>query len=210
MARITPLTPEEQRLFNELQESRRHDSKTFKKPAYIGIWKSIVDKYPESAHFIYELLQNADDAKATEVSMIIGDNYLIFKHNGTEGFTITREPEDEEEIVDYGHINSITAVGASTKANDNGTNKIGKFGVGFKSVFHITDRPEIYDDKFRFAIEDYIVPTPLDHDHKERSDGETLFYFPFKERINQRDVILSKLKALNNNNPLLFLKYLCI
>lgn len=114
MARITPLTTEEQRLFNELQESRRHDSKTFKKPAYIGIWKSIVDKYPESAHFIYELLQNADGAKATEVSMIIGDNYLIFKHNGTEGC----EPEDEEEeIVDYGHINSITAVGASTKAN---------------------------------------------------------------------------------------------
>lgn len=209
MARIIPLTSEEQRLFDELQESRRHDSKTFKKPAYIGIWKSIVDKYPESAHFIYELLQNADDAKATEVSMIIGDNYLIFKHNGTEGFTITREPEDEEEIVDYGHINSITAVGASTKANDNGTNKIGKFGVGFKSVFHITDRPEIYDDKFRFAIEDYIVPTPLDHDHKERRDGETLFYFPFKEGINQRDVILSKLRALNNNNPLLFLRYLC-
>ena len=211
MARIIPLSTEEQRLFNDLQESRRHDSKTFKKPAYIGIWKSIVDKYPESAHFIYELLQNADDAKATEVSIIIDDNYLIFKHNGTEGFTITREPEDEEEIVNYGHINSITAVGASTKANDNGTNKIGKFGVGFKSVFHITDRPEIYDDKFRFAIEDYIVPTPLDNDHEERGDGETLFYLPFKAGVNQRDVILAKLRALNNNNPLLFLRYLrCI
>lgn len=211
MARRIPLTNEEQRLFNDLQESRRHDSKTFKKPAYIGIWKSIVDKYPESAHFIYELLQNADDAKATEVSIIIDDNYLIFKHNGTEGFTITREPEDEEEIVNYGHINSITAVGASTKANDNGTNKIGKFGVGFKSVFHITDRPEIYDDKFRFAIEDYIVPAPLDNDHEERGDGETLFYFPFKAGVNQRDAILAKLRALNNNNPLLFLRYLrCI
>lgn len=211
MARIIPLTTEEQHLFNDLQESRRHDSKTFKKPAYIGIWKSIVDKYPESAHFIYELLQNADDAKATEVSIIIDDNFLIFKHNGTEVFTITREPEDEEEIVNYGHINSITAVGASTKANDNGTNKIGKFGVGFKSVFHITDRPEIYDDKFRFAIEDYIVPTPLDNDHEERGDGETLFYFPFKAGVNQRDVILAKLRALNNNNPLLFLRYLrCI
>lgn len=209
MARNISLTKEELRLFDELQKSRRYDSKTFKKPAYINIWKSIVDKYPESAHFIYELLQNADDAKATEVSIIIGDNYLIFKHNGTEGFTITREPEDEKEIIDYGHINSITAIGASTKANDNDTNKIGKFGVGFKSVFHITDRPEIYDDKFRFAIEDYIVPTPLDHDHKERRDGETLFYFPFKDGINQREVILSKLRALNNNNPLLFLRYLC-
>ena len=103
MARRIPLTNEEQRLFNDLQESRRHDSKTFKKPAYIGIWKSIVDKYPESAHFIYELLQNADDAKATEVSIIIDDNYLIFKHNGTEGFTITREPE----VIGQAYLQSV-------------------------------------------------------------------------------------------------------
>lgn len=35
-------------------------------------------------HFIFELLQNADDAKASIVNYYVGDNGIIFTHNGTD------------------------------------------------------------------------------------------------------------------------------
>ena len=40
--------------------------------------------YPDPAHFIYELLQNAEDMEATEVSFKLFPDKLIFEHNGTK------------------------------------------------------------------------------------------------------------------------------
>ena len=37
-------------------------------PNFKGVKKIIVDNYSDEAHFIYEMLQNADDAEATEIS----------------------------------------------------------------------------------------------------------------------------------------------
>ena len=88
-------------------------------------------------------------------------------------------------------------------------NKIGKFGIGFKSVFQYTNTPEVYDDKFKFRIERLIVPQKISKDHKNRKKGETLFYFPFNletKKINPikaYEDILDKLKNLVN--PILFL-----
>ena len=167
-------------------------------PNFNGLWKSIIDKYPDKAHFIYELLQNADDAKATKASIILYRDGLIFKHNGSVPFSVT-DPDDHTKV---GHINSITGIGRSTK-NDGISNTIGKFGVGFKAVYSYTNRPEIYDDKFWFAIEDYIVPVRLKEDHPMRKAKETLFYFPFKNINIAYDEILKKLRSLQN--PSLFL-----
>lgn len=76
-------------LFNALHLDRSHDAKTFNKPAHRGYWRSIIEKYPDPVHFVYELLQNADDANATDVSIYIDKTCLIFKHNGTIRFNIT-------------------------------------------------------------------------------------------------------------------------
>ena len=35
-----------------------------------GIRRLLTELYPDNAHFIYELLQNAEDARATEVRFI--------------------------------------------------------------------------------------------------------------------------------------------
>ena len=193
----------EERLFQKLSEEREKDAMTFKKESYSGVWRSIIDKYPDSAHFIYELLQNADDVEATEVDILLDKDFLVFKHNGRIKFSIS---EDKPSLPNYGHINSITGIGASTKSYDDATNKIGKFGVGFKSVFQYTDRPEIYDDNFRFAIEDYIVPKRLFQDHSLRKEGETLFYLPFFNAEKSSEEIHQKL--LNLDNPILFLRHL--
>jgi hypothetical protein len=39
---------------------------------------------------------------------------------------------------------------------------IGRFGIGFKSVYAFTDRPEIHSGAEDFAIEGYIRPVAAD------------------------------------------------
>ena len=186
-------------LFNKLHNRKVRDAETFNHEDYQGIKTSVVDKYPESAHFVYELLQNADDAFATYAEFMLFDDGLIFKHNGTIPFSISDEGEKP-----LGHINSITSIGNSSKRDN--YNKIGKFGVGFKSVFTYTDVPEIYDDKFWFKIENLIVPCWLDKDNKYRNEGETLFYIPFKNINKHHQEILDRLNNLDN--PIAFLSNL--
>ena len=186
-------------LFNKLHNRKVRDAETFNHEDYQGIKTSVVDKYPESAHFVYELLQNADDALATYAEFMLFDDGLIFKHNGIIPFSISDEGEKP-----LGHINSITSIGNSSKRDN--YNKIGKFGVGFKSVFTYTDVPEIYDDKFWFKIENLIVPCWLDKDNKYRNEGETLFYIPFKNINKHHQEILDRLNNLDN--PIAFLSNL--
>jgi hypothetical protein len=40
------------------------------------------DFYPDRAHFVYELLQNAEDAGATEVSFSLTPDRLVCEHDG--------------------------------------------------------------------------------------------------------------------------------
>lgn len=188
-------------LFNTLHDERVLDERTFRKPDYRGIWAGVVDKYKEKAHFVYELLQNADDAQATEATFELEKNHIIFRHNGKIQFSVSSINETKNK----GHINAITGVGNSTKDDKNG-NTIGKFGVGFKAVFQYTDEPRIYDDKFWFKIEKYIIPTALEEDFEGRKKGETLFDFPFSSPKDSYNEIVDRLKNLNN--PIIFLRHL--
>ena len=40
--------------------------------------------YSDKVHFIYELLQNAEDARATEVQFVLNADRLEFEHNGDQ------------------------------------------------------------------------------------------------------------------------------
>ena len=192
------MTNEEKLLFDALHESRVTANKVvFQQRAFRGIRQSVVDKYSDTGHFVYELLQNADDAFATEVTIVLKEDRLLFKHNGTKHFDITPESDNQH----IGDINSITGIGDSSKHEL--YNKIGKFGVGFKAVFQYTDTPEIYDDTFKFKIEDLIIPTLIDDDYPGRNEGETLFVLPFHDPNKSFKDIKQRLENLNN--PILFL-----
>ena len=67
------------------------------------------------AHFVYELLQNAEDAGAKKVYFKLTEKGLDMHHNGI--------PFDIEDI------KGITSVGKSRKKND--PDQIGRFGLGF-------------------------------------------------------------------------------
>lgn len=196
----------EQNYFKTLQEIKNNDVKVLLKKSYRGIWETAIKKYSGSAHFVYELLQNADDAKATWVHFDLREEGLWFKHNGTVRFSISN-PESEEHDSEnglLGHINSITSIGNSTKIDEQ---KIGKFGIGFKAVFAYSNTPHIYDDNFNFKLENYIVPVALTSNGEERNKGETLFYFPFNHNTKSAEEAYDEIETKLENlfQPILFL-----
>lgn len=201
---MSRITAEQRILFQKLHDKKVRDKSVLMDEEYIGLFTEAIDKYSDSAHFIYELLQNADDANATNVYIVLKTDRLIFKHNGTKRFNLTAIG-----VKPQGDINAITGIGFSNKNNDLSTqNKIGKFGLGFKSVLQYTDTPEIYDDIFKFKIEDMIVPTLLEYDYPDRKDGETLFVLPFKQAKKEQCFSEIKERLETIENPLLFLNHL--
>ena len=136
-----------------------------------GLLNLLTELYPDNAHFIYELLQNAEDAGATKILFELKNNKLIFSHNGTRAFNIK-------------DVESITSIGNSTKKDD--INTIGKFGVGFKAVFSYTKAPRIYSKDICFEIIDLFIPrliTPI-HIDKEYT---TKIIFPFNNESKAAD-----------------------
>ncbi|SDA22298.1 hypothetical protein SAMN05216315_11812 [Nitrosospira sp. Nsp18] len=128
---------------DEVHRDREDLARVLKK--HKGIRRTVEELYPDSAHFIYELLQNAEDAGATEASFTLNDHLLRFEHNGRP---FTRED-----------IWAITDIGEGTKANDE--EKIGCFGVGFKAVFAYTETPHIWSPTFSFKLSDLVLPTTI-------------------------------------------------
>ena len=80
-------------------------------------------------------------------------------------------------------------------------------GIGFKSVFAITDSPEIHSGKWNFAIKNLIVPEECEARERQNCQ-DTLIYIPFKDGITYEG-IAEKIKAqLDKHNLLLFLNHL--
>lgn len=126
-----------------------------------GIRRIVEDLYPDRAHFIYELLQNAEDAGATAARFVLNNDSVSFEHNG--------RPFTESDIW------AITDIGEGTKAGDE--DKIGRFGVGFKAVFAYSETPRVWSPTFSFEISGLVLPRAIP---EARGLGpQTRFEFPF-------------------------------
>jgi hypothetical protein len=115
--------------------------------------------YSDRTHFIEELIQNADDATATDLSFELFADRLEVCHNG--------RPFTEADV------RAICGVARSDKAGD--LTKIGKFGIGFKSVYAYTKSPRIHSGDESFRIESYVRPAAVD----PIPGTATRFIFPF-------------------------------
>ena len=89
--------------FEALTKDRAESANTLEKPSMKGVQRSVVDKYSDQAHFVYELLQNANDVKATAVKFRLEENGLYFIHNGSVRFTISN-PQNEESDTQNGTL----------------------------------------------------------------------------------------------------------
>ncbi len=126
-----------------------------------GLSRLLSELYPDNAHFLYELLQNAEDAQASKVSFKLTANQMSFTHDG-------RAFEEVD-------VDGITGIGNTKKKDD--LNTIGKFGVGFKAVFSYTTMPHIYSDSFCFGIMDMVCPITMDRPD-DLASGLTRFDIP--------------------------------
>ena len=122
-------------LFSKLTEDRKDSAKTLEKTSMRGLKDSVVEKYSDQAHFIYELIQNADDVGATYVRFVLHSDNLVFIHNGKRHFNVTDVQCEEKDTENgtLGDINAITSIANSNKT----AASIGKFGVGLNQLFRL-------------------------------------------------------------------------
>ncbi|MYB66608.1 sensor histidine kinase, partial [Candidatus Poribacteria bacterium] len=134
--------------------------------------KTQVSMYSDPTHFIYEILQNADDHGATEVLFKLSKDAVMIEHNG--------EPFKEE------NVKAITYFGKSTSRED--LVKTGRFGIGFKSVFAFTATPIIISWPEHFEI--YGLYRVKEHLYPEGfSRDRTRIILPFNHESEQPDYV---------------------
>uniref|UniRef100_A0A8C2FV99 Sacsin molecular chaperone n=1 Tax=Cyprinus carpio TaxID=7962 RepID=A0A8C2FV99_CYPCA len=118
--------------------------------------KNILEEYPSVADIFKELLQNADDANATECSFLIDmrKNLEIRENLLDPGMIICHGPAlwsfNNSVFSDTDFLN-ITRLGGSMKRCE--ADKVGKFGLGFNSVYHVTDMPIIMSREFMIMFD---------------------------------------------------------
>jgi hypothetical protein len=147
--------------------------------------------YSERTHFIFELIQNAEDAGATELTFELFADRLEVAHDG--------RPFTEADV------RGVCGVGQSGKSGD--LTQIGQFGIGFKSVYAYTRTPRVYSSDEHFRIENYV--RPFSADPLDEPAPETLFVFPFDHDTVPATMAVAEISAaLNEIEPstLLFLR----
>ncbi|MFZ0888177.1 MAG: hypothetical protein WA005_06975 [Candidatus Binataceae bacterium] len=146
--------------------------------------------YADPTHFIFELLQNAEDAGARKVKFSLYPDRLEFLNDG--------RPFNEADV------RGICAIGKGTKGHD--LTQIGKFGIGFKSVYAHTSNPQVHSGAEHFRIEHYVRP----HAEQVRpvpGPWATLFVLPFDKPGVSLEQISARLQQLDTRS-LLFLRNL--
>ena len=143
---------------------------------------NILKDYKDGLTIIKELLQNADDAGAKELTICYDTRTHSVKAKSLmyRGMAECQGPallvHNDASFTDEDFEN-ITKLAGATKMNK--PLKIGKFGIGFCSVYHITDVPSFISGKWLYIFDPTIKY--LKNEIKDRArPGKKL---PFTEKI---------------------------
>lgn len=164
--------------------------------------------FTRSAGFVLELVQNAEDAGrcVTEPGFFevsVNPKRVKITHNG--------RPFDESDV------EALCGIRSSKKPAE-GT--LGYLGIGFKSVFKVTDAPEIYSGGFRFKFDKrdpawsadpdsapwHVSPIWLQAPSEPVDPALTTFILPFRESAAYKDLV-AELRRLDTG-LFLFLRWL--
>lgn len=130
--------------------------------------ETLAKLYGNPTHFITELLQNAEDEGANNVEFKLTETELVFSH-------------DAKKLFDFNDIRAISNFGDNHEKKEK-PNAIGRFGIGFKSVYAITDKPRIISANYDITICDYNIPQFTDRTIQNHFNG-TRIILPFKQDI---------------------------
>ena len=169
------------------------------------------DLYSQEFHFLYEIIQNADDNSydnenpylLIELKEILleGEKVIALSIiNNEKGFT-------EEDV------RAICKIGKSNKKDR--YDSIGEKGIGFKSVYNITDCPYILSNNYNFKLPKnnpinknglgYIVPYSISISNKYFPDN-TVIILPLNKDKSALEVAQRLLKL--SNQTIFFLRKL--
>lgn len=104
--------------------------------------KNILSEYKEGVGVFRELVQNADDAGATEVKFVLDWRNHPKKSLLASGMADCQGPAllvYNNAVFTDDDLKNISKLAGATKKED--LEKIGRFGLGFSSVYHFTDVP---------------------------------------------------------------------
>lgn len=161
------------------------------------------DLYSKRSHFILELIQNADDNEyargvVPQLSFNLTPSRLVLLNNEI-GFSER-------------NVQALCSVGDSSKAKKSGY--IGEKGIGFKSVFTVSNAPEIHSNGYHFRFDrtdeanllGYVVPEWCEPPEEARPDTTAIVlpaapgYEFSKETLEDLDsrllLFLSKLREI--------------
>ena len=184
--------------------------------SYLGFLSQQLGDLRGIASLTHELIQNADDAKddsgklsATRIGFDIRDDALVVSNDSS-----FRE-------IDFQRIREVAS---GSKRSESGDRTTGAFGIGFISVYQVTDTPEIHSAGRRWIIRPNKAFDERIEEWKDPSitqDRGTLFKLPWafqESRVRQelkaptvtRESIESFMEELSQSFPraVLFLKKL--
>jgi len=191
-------TIEQATTFDEIKEIRK-GFRSAARQNKIDFTSALAEANKKPTHFVLELLQNAEDADASEVNITLYQDRFVFSHNGTKKFRLR-------------DVRGITGLGDSGKDNDENT--IGHFGMGFKSVFGICAEPEIYAEcdfepscNIAFKIEDLFVPERIDNDGRYNKGTHFVLRFESTDMTVEQtyNLLFEEITTLNSD-CILFLR----
>ena len=154
------------------------------------IWRDYVNAlklisqvvFTRSSGFILEIMQNAEDAglgldTPGRFEIKVGKHRVKITHNG--------RPFSDE------NVKALCGI-RSSKKPERGT--LGYLGIGFKSIFKVTDCPEIYSGGFQFKFDRnyknwtdpsntpwHVIPVWIDKPRENVDSETTTFIIPYRE-----------------------------
>ncbi|CAE8597622.1 unnamed protein product [Polarella glacialis] len=160
------------------------------------------DLYESECHFLYELVQNAEDAHSRNRQTCEEEPTLSFKigpasHDYPCGYFVSENNEAGFTDRDVSALCDISASSKKRPLPGASGGSIGCKGIGFKSVFTVSDRPHVLSGGFTFMFDivgplgklGYVTPTWLPSDSLQalpaevrtaHAAGRTVLFLPLR------------------------------
>lgn len=191
-------------LIEDIRDRITRSDPEFVLDSLIGSLETIEKVFPKYyGSFIVEFIQNADDAGSSRLTIELDNAEVTLKNDG--------HPFTEEDV------KSICKLGRTSKDLDE---SIGYLGIGFKSVFLISDAPEIHSGQYHFKFDQeysqiggkkvpwQMIPIWIQSKNELGSEKYTRFYLPLKNKEIFEKISEEFSEDNLNSRVLLFLKNL--